>query len=237
MQWIECPMVATRVEAVLVGRARPFGPNGEPSAVRKRPVSGLVAVGPEGIEGDEQAYHGHGGLEKAVLHYAAEHYDTWRRRFDSFSLEPGGLGENITTHGMTEENVCLGDRYRLGESVLLEVSQPRQPCWKLGHSAGIREIPRLIQDTGTTGWFYRVVVPGDIEARTDIELVARPYPEWPLSRLLEGFYLTPQSEEFLREALTVESLGREWRSAMESRLENGKVESWEGRLYGPFLKR
>lgn len=228
-------MAGTRVEAVLVGRARPFGPNGEPSAVRKSPVSGRVAVRPEGVEGDEQAYHGHGGPEKAVLHYPAEHYDTWRLRFDSFSLEPGGLGENLSTHEMTEENVCLGDRYRLGEGVLLEVSQPRQPCWKLGHSAGIREIPRVIQDEGATGWYYRVAVPGEIEAGMELALVARPHPEWPLSRLLEGFYWKPQNEGFLKEALTVESVGREWRSAMERRLEEGNVEPWEGRLYGPFL--
>lgn len=220
----------------MVGRAQPFGPNGEPSAVRKSPVSGRVAVRPEGVEGDEQAYRGHGGPEKAVLHYPAEHYDTWRLRFDSYSLEPGGLGENVTTRGMTEETVCLGDRYRIGEEVLVEVSQPRQPCWKLGHSAGIRELPRVIQEEGATGWYYRVVLPGEIEAGMEMELVARPHPDWSLKRLMEGFYGTPEEEEFLREALTVESLGSEWRSAMERRLSTKGVEEWQRRLYGPFLR-
>lgn len=219
----------------MAGRARPFGPNGEPSAVSKQPVSGAVALGPRGVAGDEQAYHGHGGTEKAILHYPAEHYERWRHRFGSFALAPGDLGENITTHGMREENVCLGDRYRIGGSVVVEVSQPRQPCWKLGHNAKIRELPRVIQEDGATGWYYRVVMPGEIEAGMEMELLSRRYPEWTLSRLLEGFYGAVADEAFLRDLLAVESLGMELRRAVERRLSTGRVEDWQTRLYGPFL--
>ena len=225
----------TTIEAVLAGKAQPFGPNGEPSAVLKRPVSGVVEFGPEGLGGDEQAYHGHGGVEKAVLHYASEHYDQWRRRFHSFSLEPGGFGENLATRGVTERDVCLGDRYRVGEELLLELTQPRQPCWKLGHNAGIREIPRVLQEEAATGWYYRVVSPGRVQGGMELELVSRPYPEWDLSRFLTGFYGTPEDEAFLRSALEVETLGEEMRSAIEKRLRTGAVEDWQGRLYGPLL--
>jgi len=125
-------MHSVSIETVMVGRIRPFGPNDEPSAIRKEPVGGPIYLGLTGVDGDEQAYHTHGGPDKALLHYAAENYRIWHRFYAGFSLGRGGFGENISTVGITEETVCIGDRYRIGENVVIKVSQPRQPRWILG---------------------------------------------------------------------------------------------------------
>jgi MOSC domain-containing protein YiiM len=223
--------VATvRVATVRVGRVQPFGPNGEPSATQKAPVEGEVHLGSLGLDGDEHASPNHGGPEKALLHFAAEDYAA----LGVSGMGPGTFGENLSTHGMTEATVCVGDRYRIGEEVIVEVSQPRQPCWKLSYNAGDREIARLMQDHAATGWYYRIVAPGPVAAGMPIELIERPCPQWPLQRLITAFYATPLDGEFLRAARELELLGREWRAIMEKRLSSGVVEPWEARMYGPL---
>ena len=221
----------------MVGTVQPFGPNGEPSAIRKQPVSEPLELGALGLAGDEQAWHTHGGTDKAMLHHAAEHYELWARIFPERTLRPGCFGENLFTRGMTEESVCVGDRYRIGRTVMVEVSQPRQPCWKLSHNAGEREISRLMQEHAASGWYYRVIAPGAIRAGDEIELTERVAPEWPLARLVNSFYGTPLDEAFLREALKLDILGEEWRSVMRERLATGAVEDWDDRLYGPLAPR
>lgn len=220
------------VEALLRGRTQPFGPNGEPSAIRKTPVEGPVEIGPLGLTGDQQAYHRHGGPNKAVLHYAAEHYAAWSELYLAFALRPGGFGENISTHGMTEADVCLGDRYRLGDTVMLEVSQPRQPCWKLGWNAGERELPALMQERAAIGWYYRVLVPGTVQPGDTLVLEERPHPDWPLARLIGGFYGTPLDSAFLNALAALPALSDEFRDTIAERLRTGRVEDWSRRLYG-----
>jgi len=222
------------IEAVLTGRARPFGPNGEMSATRKTPLDGPVRLTALGLDGDEHTDPNHGGEEKAVLHYGAERYAEWAERYPGFTLGPGGFGENLSTHGMTEENVCVGDRYRVGAEILLEVTQPRQPCWKLSHNAGVREIAAAMQEHAAPGWYYRVLAPGTLAAGMPMELVERPQPDWSLARLIRGFYGTPLDTGFLEEAKALDRLGTEWRRAMEARLASSTVERWQGRLYGPL---
>ncbi len=242
----------TRLDTLLVGRKVPFGPAGELSAVQKHPVSGAVALESTGLSGDEHAEHGHGGTDKALLHYPAEHYEMWGNRLQGFHLKPGGLGENISTLGMTEETVCIGDRYRVhlpgpiatettkhsgaenGNEVVLELSEPRQPCWKLGHISAVRELPLLIQQEAATGWYYRVITAGVVAAGAELELISRPHPDWPLARIIRGVYETPLDAEFLSGIVSIPELGAAWRALAARRLETGNVENWKGRLYGPF---
>lgn len=222
--------------------------DGEMSTIWKQKVTGSVRLGELGLEGDAHAYRGHGGAEKALLHYAAEHYRMWAKRFPAAAKAAAvastgaaaGLpalpvttlfGENIITFGMTEETVCLGDRYRIGMSVLVEVTQPRQPCWKLGLTAGVPEIPRVMQETASTGWFYRVLVPGPVAAGDPIRLETRPLPHWPLSRMILGIYGTPGDRDFLEDLAQLRELSVEWRALVEKRLSTGAVEDWNGRLY------
>ncbi|MFV0297602.1 MAG: MOSC domain-containing protein [Hyphomicrobiaceae bacterium] len=174
----------TRIDAVLTGKARPFRGD-EASAIGKLPIEGFVAVGPLGLAGDEQAdrVH-HGGLDKAVHHYPADHYPFWRDALGAHALldRPGAFGENVSTAGMTENDICLGDRLRLG-TALVEVSQARQPCWKLNHRFANKDAMERVIASGNSGWYYRVLEPGRLREGDDLALVDRPFPQWTVVRV------------------------------------------------------
>lgn len=174
----------TLILAVLTGKARPFRGD-EPSAIGKLPVADAVAVDAMGLAGDEQADRSvHGGIDKAIHHYPADHYDWWRGQLGAVPLldAAGAFGENISTIGLDENSVFLGDRFRLG-SALVEVTQARQPCWKLDHRFGAKGVMAGVVKSRRSGWYYRVLEPGTVRAGDDLELVDRPYPEWPLASL------------------------------------------------------
>lgn len=174
----------TEILAVLRGKVIPFRGD-EPSAIAKLPVADAVAVGPLGLAGDEQADRSvHGGIDKAIHHYPADHYDWWRGQLGAVPLldAPGAFGENISTTGLDENSVFLGDRFRLG-SALVEVTQARQPCWKLDHRFGAKGVMAAVVQTRRSGWYYRVLEPGTVRAGDDLELVERPWPDWPLASL------------------------------------------------------
>ncbi|WP_332819578.1 MOSC domain-containing protein [Sphingopyxis sp.] len=171
--------------AVLLGKVRPFRGDDEPSAIGKLPVAHPVAVGPMGLAGDEQADRTvHGGIDKAIHHYPADHYPWWREYLGDVPLldAPGAFGENISTAGLDEQNVFLGDRFRLG-TALVEVTQARQPCWKLDHRFETKGVMAQVVKTRRTGWYYRVLEPGQVQAGDALELVERPWPDWPLASL------------------------------------------------------
>ena len=171
--------------AVLLGKVRPFRGDDEPSAIGKLPVAHPVAVGPMGLAGDEQADRTvHGGIDKAIHHYPADHYPWWREYLGDVPLldAPGAFGENISTAGLDEDSVCLGDRFRLG-TALVEVSQARQPCWKLDHRFETKGVMAQVVKTRRTGWYYRVLEPGQVRVGDTLDLFERPYPEWPLASL------------------------------------------------------
>jgi len=225
---------APRVLAVLVGRAVPWSRPGSFSAIAKTAVAGSVAVGPEGMQGDE---HGdprvHGGVDKAVHLYAFEHYEAWRAELGALPvLElPGAFGENLSTTGLAEGEVCLGDRIRVG-TVLLEVTQSRQPCWKLNDRFGVPDMARRVQDTMRSGWYCRVLETGSLQAGNAIELVERPHPEWPLSRLMAMLYLKGLDRDLLTRARAL-PLVPSWQRLIDRRLAEGNVEDWSARLEGP----
>ena len=174
----------TSILAVLTGKARPFRGD-EPSAIGKLPVADAVTVDAMGLVGDEQADRTvHGGIDKAIHHYPADHYDWWRGQLGAAPLldAAGAFGENISTIGLDENSVFLGDRFRLG-SALVEVTQARQPCWTLDHRFETKGVMAGVVKTRRSGWYYRVLEPGIVRAGDDLELVYRPYPEWPLASL------------------------------------------------------
>lgn len=225
---------AVAVLAVLTGRTAPLGHT--LSAIAKRPVSGPVFLGKCGLAEDQQADgRVHGGPEKALHHYALEHYGTWQRWSTGLSPLPipGAFGENLSTLGMTEADVCVGDIYRLGGSVI-QVSQPRQPCWKLNLRFGIPDFARLVQDSGWTGWYYRVLEEGEIAAGDSIALLERPNASWPLRRLLAAWYQNPLDVPSLHAIAGLSGLTDRWRLAARRRLESGLVEDWGARLDTPL---
>jgi MOSC domain-containing protein YiiM len=158
-----------------------------PSAFRKQRVEGAVQVGTLGLAGDEQAdLTVHGGPEKAVYAYSKEHYAAWSGEFPEHrdKLIAGAFGENLTVAGMLERDLCVGDVHRIG-SALLQVCQPRQPCFKLALSFADPRMLRAMVRSGRAGWYYRVVENGQIQAGDVIQLEERPHPQFPFERLIE----------------------------------------------------
>ncbi|MCJ2091447.1 MOSC domain-containing protein [Methylobacterium sp. J-072] len=225
------------IDAVLAGPSAPLGTTGSLSAIAKAPLDGPVAVGPNGLEGDEQAdRRHHGGPEKAVHHYAFDHYAGWRQDLPdaepALLARPGAFGENLSTAGLTETDICVGDLWRAG-SVLLQVSQARQPCWKLNHRFGAADMARRVQTSGRTGWYYRVVEPGVIAAGDRLRLIDRPHPAWPLARLLRTFYVDRLDRAALAGIAELDALSPSWRALARRRLDRGVVEDWMARLESP----
>ncbi|WP_340264991.1 MOSC domain-containing protein [Sphingobium mellinum] len=172
------------IEALLTGTPLPFRGD-DHSAIAKRPVVGAVRVGWLGLEGDAVAdpVH-HGGWDKAIHLYPQDHYGWWRERKPDHPLlqAPGGFGENVASSGMTEEDICLGDRFSLGTAIV-EVSHGRQPCWKLDHRFGQRDVMATIVRTARSGLYFRVIREGKAEAGTRMDLLDRSLPQWPIARL------------------------------------------------------
>jgi len=172
------------VDALLTGMPVPFR-DGDYSAIAKQPVSGAVRIGWLGLAGDSVAdpVH-HGGWDKAIHLYPQDHYGWWRERKPGHPLleKPGAFGENIASRGMTEEEVCLGDRFSLGSAVV-EVSHGRQPCWKLDHRFGARDVMATIVKTARCGIYFRVLREGEAEAGAMMELLERPLPQWSIARV------------------------------------------------------
>jgi MOSC domain-containing protein YiiM len=160
------------------------------TAIFKQPVSGAIWLGPTGLEGDG---HGdpsvHGGPHQALLLYAATHYADWRSSLARPDLSYGAFGENVTVDGLDETTVCLGDQFTIGTGpALVEVSQPRRPCWKLSRRHGVADLAQQVQRNGRGGWYVRVLQPGHIAAGDSLTLAARPYSEWPIARVNDIMY-------------------------------------------------
>lgn len=173
------------VVSVQTGRAAPLGPDGVLSGFVKRPVFGSIEVDPTGLWGDEQAdLRVHGGPDKAVYGYAESRYPAWRTAYPQHSalLMPGGFGENLTIAGWDENTVCLDDIVRVG-SCLLQVSQPRQPCFKFALRFADVTMPQAMIRNGYCGWYYRVLQPGSLAAGDTLSLEDRPHPLWPIDRV------------------------------------------------------
>ena len=168
-----------------IGKIEPFGPQGETSAIGKRRKAGRVRITRFGLEGDEQAdRRHHGGPDKALHHYPQEHYARWRAEFPERAgrFKAGGFGENISTRGLTENDACLGDIYRLGGAVI-QIAQGRTPCWKLNTRFGVEDMVRHVHDTGRTGWYYRVLEEGEAGPEDSLVLLDRTFPDWNVLRL------------------------------------------------------
>jgi MOSC domain-containing protein YiiM len=175
---------AVRLNAVLVGAIAPLD-EGHKSAIAKRPVKGPIRLSFAGLEGDFQAdtYH-HGGPDKAIHHYPFDHYARWREEApDPLRLgAPGAFGENVSTTGLLEDEVCIGDRFRIG-TALIEVSQGRKPCSVQGLFLNWSMLPKLMVKERRSGWYARVIEEGMVQAEDNLTLVERPLPEWNVKRV------------------------------------------------------
>jgi MOSC domain-containing protein YiiM len=210
------------IRSVQVGSVAPLGPQGVLSGFVKRPIEGQVAVTRGGLTGDAQAdLTVHGGRDKAIYLYPAEHYDAWRAEMPQHqtALQPGGFGENLTTGGLDERNVCIGDVVRAGSAVL-QVTQFRQPCFKLSLRFDDNRLPKAVLKSGRSGWYARVLEDGFLQRDAPILLQERPNPTWTVARLLTLFVNHSATLDELIELAKLPGLARHWQRTVRSNLED-----------------
>ena len=157
------------------------------TAFGKRPVEGPVRLHRLNLEGDRVADKvGHGGPDQAVLGYSADHYPAWREELGLPEMGPGGFGENFTISGQDERTVAIGDVYRVG-TALVQVSQPRGPCYKISYFWRRPDLLGRCEASGRHGWYLRVLEEGVVEAGLPVELVERPNPYWTVRRAADAY--------------------------------------------------
>lgn len=203
-----------KVHALCIGQPQPFN-GAELSAIDKRAVEGPIAIRSFGLQGDMVAdTKHHGGPDMAVHHYPQEHYAGWAEWLGGHEVLKcdAPFGENIVATGLTEAGVHIGDRFRLG-SALLEVSQPRQPCWKIEHRFGRKGMVKRIVQEHNCGWYYRVIEEGEAEAGDRLERVETGHEDWSVARLFAGLYDPAQraSEAEPQAIAALDRLCAEWR--------------------------
>jgi MOSC domain-containing protein YiiM len=203
------------------GKSQPFREDVS-SAIGKEPTTGRVRFGQLGLVGDEQADLAvHGGPDKAIHHYPHDHYVWWEEALGGSALleVPSAFGENVSSEGLTEHDVCIGDRWRLGTGIV-EVSQGRQPCWKLDHRFGGMPVMARMVKARRCGWYYRVIEEGEVGAGDMFELVDRPFPDWSVARvfglLIAGDH--KRDRESLEALGEVSGLAQNWARRREALL-------------------
>lgn len=186
------------------------------SGIFKAPVSGVVALTPTGFTGDGQAdLVAHGGPDKAVCVYPADHYPAWSRELDRHPIEFGAFGENLSVAGLDEQAVCIGDVWAIGGVVVVEVSQPRQPCWKLARKWRIATFTDQVVKSGRTGWYLRVRQAGPVTPGAAMSLLARPHAEWTVAAANAVMHQRIGNTTALA---ALDALAESWRATLRKRL-------------------
>ena len=188
------------------------------TSIFKTPVSGRVQVKSENLEGDEQSDLAvHGGAQKAVYAYPAEHYDFWRRELPNEELPWGAFGENLTIEGLLEDDVWIGDRYRIGTAELV-VTQPRMPCYKLAIRFGQIEIVKRFLDSRRSGFYFSVGQEGDLGAGDSIERLSRDQRRLTVTDVVNLYAADSVNQSLLGTASDHPSLPAAWRQYFRKRL-------------------
>jgi len=199
----------------------------------KTPVYGQIRVGHVNLEGDGQAdLTNHGGSEKAINAYPFEHYRYWQETIGLQDLQAGAFGENFTVTGVLESDVCIGDIFEIGDT-RLQISQPRQPCWKLARRWRVKDFALRVQDTGRTGWYFRVLQEGMVEAGSKLTITERPYPQWTIALANDVMHQRIFDMGAARSLMECHLLSVRWKETLAKRLATGKASNNSARLYGP----
>lgn len=217
------------VVTLCIGTPRSLGRDDAPdpfdrswtTGIFKMPVEDAVRLSRLGFDGDGQADPvNHGGPDKAACVYSADHYPDWRRTlaFDPFAF--GAFGENLTVEGLDEQHVCIGDVWSVGEAVV-QVSQPRQPCWKLARKWRRRTLTDEVASSGRTGWYVRVLQEGAVTAGATLSLVERPHPDWTIAAANRVMH---RREGDTAALVRLEALSASWRHTLERRLRAARDE-------------
>ena len=187
------------------------------SAIRKEPVEGQVYLSRLGLACDEQAdLEHHGGPDKAVCLYAIENYPIWEELF-GYPLPPSAFGENLTVEGMREESVLIGDIYRVGEA-LIQVCQPRVPCYKVNHKWGRTDVLPTMVENCRTGYYIRVLEEGPLQAGDRFALVDRNSKAPSVLAASQIFHHQRQNREAMEQLAATPALAAVWVRALQNRI-------------------
>ena len=182
----------------------------------KEPAEGVRQITECGIEGDGQAdLINHGGPDKAINVYPSEHYALWIEEL-GLPLGAGAFGENFTTTGMSETEVCVGDVFQSGD-LILQVSQPRQPCWKLARRWRMKDLALRVERTGRTGWYFRVLSNGMIQAGAALTLVDRIAPSWSIAAANEVMHHRKKDRDAALALAACHGLSASWQQNLTMR--------------------
>jgi MOSC domain-containing protein YiiM len=220
------------VVSVNVGLPRSVQWNGKTisTGLFKEPVEGSVAVRRLNLDGDRQADLAvHGGRDKAVYAYSAEHYPRWREELAILDLPWGAFGENLTTRGLLEETVCIGDRFRAGTAELM-ATQPRTPCYKLGIRFGRPDMVRLFQKSGRSGIYFAVLAEGEVASGDPIVLLERAEHSMSVAEInrLMAHAAKDGDLDLLRRATELDALSEGWRTHFCEQLVQAERRSGHG---------
>ena len=205
------------VLSVNVGGIREFEYNGRParSGIWKSPVSGRVAARGVNLTGDDQAdREAHGGTDKAIYAYAIEDYQWWETQIGR-RLEFGEFGENLTTEGIDVTRALVGERWEVG-SLILEVSEPRIPCWRLGVRMNDVQFPRRFTHAGRPGTYLRIIVEGDVGAGDSIRVISRPQHDLTIG---DVFRIYTRDQHEVERLVGVPQMSESWRAWAERQFE------------------
>lgn len=216
-----------QVEALFLGSAQDVSASGTGAwwdkpwrtGYYKQPQGGACWLGYEGFRGDEQADRRyHGGVDKAVCVYPVEHYVHWRQQNELQNLPHGAFGENLAASGLLEAEVCIGDVFALG-SARVQVSQPRQPCWKLARRWRVKDLTAQVEQTGFTGFYFRVLQHGSITTGDAFMLLERPCPQWTIQRCNELMHHDQGNHDAARALAECPQLSGSWKDSLWARVQ------------------
>lgn len=189
------------------------------TGIFKESVAGRVMMRRLNLDGDRQAdLSVHGGPSKAVYAYPVEHYHYWRSELPEMKLPWGVFGENLTTDGLLEDTVNIGDRFRIGSAEVM-VTEPRMPCYKLGIKFGRDDIIKRFLASGRSGFYFAVLQEGEVRAGDSIELLSRDPLHVTVADIARLYVREKDNGELLHRAVQVEALSEGWRGYFHHRIE------------------
>jgi MOSC domain-containing protein YiiM len=188
------------------------------TSIYKKPVSNKVTVSSQGIEGDRQAdLTVHGGYDKAVYAYSYTHYQTWSEKLNSDFKDYGLVGENLTIDDFDEDKINIGDQFKINEC-LLQVSQPRIPCYKIGIKLNSREFPKMFSQSGLLGSYLRVIHDGEISPGDTIHKVHSEQNSMSVKDIAHLLFVDVKNIELMKQALDIKPLTEEIKEKFRERL-------------------
>ncbi len=189
------------------------------TGIFKEPVKGPVMLRTLNLDGDGQAdLSVHGGVSKAVYAYPSEHYAFWRTEFPEMNLSWGMFGENLTTEGLLEDAIYIGDRFRVGQTELI-VTEPRMPCYKLGIKFGRADIIKRFLASRRSGFYFAVMREGMVSAGDALELIGREQQDISVADITRLYAFEKDDVKALRRAIEVKALPENWKGYFRHQIE------------------